>query len=120
MRKTILSVFMTIMVQFTFAQVAPYTGGIDKGNSHIVSNSHINGYYDEATGLLEMTCKKDLDHLNILIYKNGKICEKESNSNVKENDRIYCQLSDYGSGVFTICTENKKVVQIAGTVVCQE
>lgn len=120
MKRTIIWIFMICMAQFAFAQMSPYTGGIDKGSPHVVSNSYINGFYNEATGALEMACKKDLEQLDILIYKNGKLCEKESNKDVKENDRMYYQLSDYGTGVFTICTENKKVLQVAGTIVYKE
>ena len=120
MKRTIIWIFMICVVQFTFAQITPHTNGVNKGNTHVVSNSYINGTYDEATGALEMICKKDLEQLDILIYKNGKLCEKESNRNVKENDKMVYQLSDYGTGVFTICTENKKVLQVAGTIVCNE
>lgn len=120
MKKTFFIFITVFMTQIISTQGQIRTNGINDNNQHTFNNAYINGTYNEATGSLEMICKKDLEQLNILIYKNGKLCEKENNINVKENDKIYYQLSDYGTGIFTICTENKKVVQVAGTVVCNE
>ena len=119
--KKIILIFITVfMAQVLSAQGLTHTEGINESNQHAFGNACVMGTYDKATGSLEMACKKDLEQLDILIYKNGKLCEKESNKNVKENDRMYYQLSDYGTGVFTICTENKKVLQVAGTIVYKE
>ena len=38
------------------------------------------------------------------IYKNGMICEKDQKQNVLKGDTEVYQLSDYGTGVYTVCT----------------
>ena len=95
------------------------TTDINKGGIRF-SNDAVSAKFDPSTTDLELTFKQDSENMNILIYKNGKVCEKETLPNVSKDDtERYC-LSDYGTGVYTICTGENRQVQILGTVVCGE
>lgn len=83
--------------------ISPY--GIDDEEDILrVSNSEVNGTYIKSTGSLELIYKKDIENMDILIFKNGMICEKDQKQNVLKGDTEVYQLSDYGTGVYTVCT----------------
>ncbi|HCD77050.1 MAG TPA: hypothetical protein DEQ27_01475 [Prevotella sp.] len=102
------------------AQVCPHSESVNKGNQHTVSNTYVSGVYDETTGSLDMTFKRDTDKLDIIIYKDGKICKYETIENVMKNEAQIYQLSEHGSGVYTVCTATNRVIRIAGVIVVEE
>ena len=67
-----------------------------------------------------MTFKRDTDKLDIIIYKDGKICKYETIENVMKNEAQIYQLSEHGSGVYTVCTATNRVIRIAGVIVVEE
>lgn len=108
------------MTPCVFAAVQPYSSGVNEGNKHTFSNGDVSAKYDQTTTDLELTFKQDSENMNILIYKNGKVCEKDNLGNVSKDDTETYRLSDYGAGVYTICTGEDRDVQILGIVVCNE
>lgn len=108
------------MAQLTLAQVHPHTGGIDETTPHVISNVYVSGAYDETIGSLDITFKQNTDKLDIIIYKDGKICEREVFENVLKNEGQIYQLSNHGAGVYTVCTATNRVIQIAGVIVVEE
>ena len=120
MKKILIMALWAVLAQCVFATVRPRSGGINEGNKHTFDNGYVSAKFDPATTDLELTFKQDSENMNILIYKNGKVCEKETLPNVAKDDtERYC-LSDYGTGVYTICTGENRQMQILGTVVCGE
>lgn len=100
------------------ARVKPY--GIDDDEDVLkISNADVSGTYTEATGSLEITFKKDAEHMDILIFKNGKVCEKDKKQNVSKDDTEIYQISDYGIGIYTVCTGRNGTLKIVGTIVHQ-
>lgn len=94
------------------------TQDINKGGIRF-SNTDVSAKFDETTTNLELTFKKDSESLNVLIYKNGKVCEKDRLQNVSKDATENYRLSDYGTGIYTICTGENRDIQILGTVVCE-
>lgn len=98
--------------------ISPY--GIDDEEDILrVSNSEVNGSYIKSTGSLELIYKKDIENMDILIFKNGMICEKDQKQNVLKGDTEVYQLSDYGTGVYTVCTGQQGNMEIVGTIICK-
>lgn len=98
------------------AQVDPYD--INDGDNVVkISNSDVKGTFIPSEGALELTFKKDTDNMNIIIYKNGKICEQDQKREVLKNETEIYQISDYGSGVYTICSGQTGTIKIVGTIV---
>ena len=101
-----------------FGSVKPY--GINETCGQVsISNADVSGTYTEATGSLELTFKKDAEHMDILIFKNGKVCEKDKKQYVSKDDTEVYQISDYGTGIYTVCTGRNGTLKIVGTIVHQ-
>lgn len=119
--KKIVSTFCFVLVTVsTFATINPLSIGINEDNRHKFTNDYVSAKFDETTTNLELTFKKNSDAMDVLIYKNGKVCEKERLQNVSKDDTEVYRLSDYGTGIYTICTGENRNIQILGTVVCDE
>ena len=119
MKKTVLTFSLVLMTVSIFAVINPRTGGINEDNRHKFTNDYVSAKFDETTTNLELTFKKDSETLNVLIYKNGKVCEKDRLQNVSKDATENYRLSDYGTGIYTICTGENRDIQILGTVVCE-
>ena len=120
MKRTIIFVYAVMMCMVISAQISPHSEGVNKGNQHTVANAYVSGAYDETIGSLDITFKQNTDKLDIIIYKDGKICEREVFENVLKNEGQIYQLSNHGAGVYTVCTATNKVIQIAGVIVVEE
>lgn len=84
------------------------------GVRYVFSTNLIDGRYNENTRVALLIFKQDLDNVEILIYKDGSVCEQEIESSVKESDFKEYLLSTYGKGNYTIC------VKVDGAVVVSE
>lgn len=93
----------------------PRTKDVNLGGFHkIFSTYFIDGEYNVITHNVSITFNQDLDNVEILIYKDGSVCEQEIESSVKKSDFKEYLLSTYGKGNYTIC------VKVDGAVVVSE
>ena len=82
----------------------PFGRSIHNGNKQtIFSNAYLLGKYDKASRVVELTFKQNIDNVEVIIYKDGSVCEKVQEQNIQKEDFFNYILAQYGAGNYTIC-----------------
>lgn len=106
MHKLFLILTLTSMTLFGQAATtfgSPSSKSINEGEVRkIFINSLMVGEYNENFNIMEVVFKQDIDNIEVIIYKDGIICENEYIYHVEETDYKSYLLSIYGTGKYSI------------------
>lgn len=98
-------VMFACMPQVNYSQITPphFTRGVVNRDVHkIFSTQYADGEYSQASRTIEISFKENIDNVEIIIYKDGVVCEYDADQNVQKDDFKNYLLNMYGSGEYTI------------------
>lgn len=84
----------------------------DNGDHRIFSTPYADGEYSQASHTVEITFKENIDNVEIIIYKDGIVCELDAGQDVQKDDFKNYLLNKYGSGEYTICIKINNQTEI--------
>lgn len=110
----LLMAMLACVPQINCVQAAPpQSRGINNAKSHkIFSTPYADGEYSQASHTVEITFKENIDNVEIIIYKDGIVCELDAGQDIQKDDFKNYLLNKYGSGEYTICIKINNQTEI--------
>lgn len=96
----------------------PYARDLHNGKGHkFFADTDVVGYYNVITHNVSITFNHDLDNVEILIYKDGSVCEQDIENSVRKADFKEYLLSTYGKGKYTISVKVNGIIVVSEEIV---